>query len=266
LKKTDLIKSSGQSQLVEGFLASMSGEAIAKDFKPSSTEYALAIKLSGKFKTAFPNGKPDAAPPAPGEEKKEAPKGDALKEAKEDNHVILVADADMLNDNFCVQIQDFFGQRIVIPRNGNVNLCQNFVEQMAGDTALMNTRSRAIVQRQFTRVRDMQMKAEAAYQEKIKGLETSLQETQRKLNELQRNKEKGQRFVMSPEQQKELENFRKQEANVKVELKKLRRDLRQDVESMENRLKWMNIAGMPFLVTIGGIGLAVVKRRRTAAR
>ena len=265
LKKEVLIKSTTQSQLVEGFLAQMSGEAIVKDFKPSSTEYALAIKLSGKFKTAFPNGRPDA-PPAPGEEKKEAPKGDALKESKDANHVILVGDADMLNDNFCVQIQEFFGQRIVIPRNGNINLCQNFVEQMAGDTALMNTRSRAIVQRQFTRVRDMQMSAEAKYQEKIKGLETSLQDTQRKLNELQRNKEKGQRFVLSPEQQKELENFRKQEANVKVELKKLRRDLRQDIESMENRLKWLNIAGMPFLVTIGGIGLAVVKRKRTAAR
>ena len=112
----------------------------------------------------------------------------------------------------------------------------------------------------------MQLRAEDAYRAKIKGLEDSLQETQRKLNELQRNKEKGQRFVMSPEQQKELENFRKQEAKVKVELKLLRRDLRQEVESMENRLKWANIAGMPFLVTIGGIGLAVFKRKRTAAR
>ena len=66
--------------------------------------------------------------------------------------------------------------------------------------------------------------------------------------------------------QAELENFRKKEAGVKVELKLLRRDLRQEVESMENRLKWANIAGMPFLVTIGGIGLAVFKRKRTAAR
>ena len=266
LKKTVLIKSTTQSQLVEGFLAQMSGEAIVKDFKPSSTEYALAIKLSGKFKTAFPNGKPDAAPPAPGEEKKEEKKSDALKETKSDNHVILVGDADMLADQFCVQIQDFFGQRVAIPRNGNVNLAQNFVEQMSGDTALMNTRSRAIVQRQFTRVRDMQLKAEDAYREKIKKLEEGLQKTQAKLNELQRNKEKGQRFVLSPEQQAELEKFRKEEANVKVELKLLRRDLRQDVEAMENRLKWMNIAGMPFLVTIGGIGLAVFKRKRTAAR
>ena len=141
LKKEVLIKSTGQSQLVEGFLAQMSGEAILKDFKPSSTEYALAIKLSGKFKTAFPNGKPDAAPPAPSEEKKEAPKSDALKEANDANHVILVADADMLNDNFCVQIQDFFGQRIVIPRNGNVNLAQNFVEQDRKSTRLNSSHS-----------------------------------------------------------------------------------------------------------------------------
>ena len=261
-----LLKSTTQSQLVEGFLAQMSGEAIVKDFKPSSTEYALAIRLSGKFKTAFPNGKPESAPPAPGEEKKPDAPSTALKESAAENHVILVGDADMLFDQFCVQVQDFFGQRVVIPRNGNVNLAQNFVEQLSGDTALMNTRSRAIVQRQFTRVRDMQVKAEESYRAKIKGLEDSLQETQKKLNELQSNKEKGQRFVMSPEQQKELENFRKQEANVKVELKLLRRDLRQEVESMENRLKWANIAGMPLLVTIGGIGLAVFKRKRTAAR
>ena len=147
-----------------------------------------------------------------------------------------------------------------------MNLAQNFVEQMSGDTALMNTRSRAIVQRQFTRVRDMQLKAEDAYREQIKKLEEGLQKTQAKLNELQRNKEKGQRFVLSPEQQAELEKFRKEEANVKVELKLQRRNLRQDVESMENRLKWANIAGMPLLVTIGGIGLAVFKRKRTAAR
>ena len=269
LKKTVLLKSTTQSQLVEGFLAQMSGEAIVKDFKPSSTEYALAIRLSGKFKTAFPNGKPESAPPAPGEEKKPDAPSTALKEAAAENHVILVGDADMLFDQFCVQIQDFFGQRVVIPRNGNVNLAQNFVEQLSGDTALMNTRSRAIVQRQFTRVRDMQLKAEDAYRAKIKTVEDSLQETQKKLNELQRNKdtkEKGQRFVMSPEQQVELENFRKKEAEVKIELKALRRNLRQDVESMENRLKWANIAGMPLLVTIGGIGLAVFKRKRTAAR
>ena len=36
----------------------MSGEQISKEFKPSGTQYALAIRLTGKFKTAFPDGKP----------------------------------------------------------------------------------------------------------------------------------------------------------------------------------------------------------------
>jgi hypothetical protein len=35
---------------------------------------------------------------------------------------------------------------------------------------------------------------------------------------------------------------------------------------METRLKWVNIAGMPFLVTLSGISLAYLKRKRTAAK
>ena len=35
---------------------------------------------------------------------------------------------------------------------------------------------------------------------------------------------------------------------------------------LENELKWINIAGMPFLVTLSGISLALFKRKRTAAK
>ena len=59
LKETVLIKTTKESQLVDGFMANMAGESILKDFKPSGTEYAPAIRLTGKFKTAFPNGKPE---------------------------------------------------------------------------------------------------------------------------------------------------------------------------------------------------------------
>ena len=32
-----------------------------KDFKPSGKEQALSLRLTGKFKTAFPNGDPSQA-------------------------------------------------------------------------------------------------------------------------------------------------------------------------------------------------------------
>ena len=38
------------------------------------------------------------------------------------------------------------------------------------------------------------------------------------------------------------------------------------VDSLENRIKWINIAGMPVLVTFAGIGLALARRNRRAAR
>ena len=53
---------------------------------------------------------------------------------------------------------------------------------------------------------------------------------------------------------------------MKRELKEVRKNLRQDIDALENRLKWVNIAGMPLLVTLTGISLAIMKRKRTAAR
>jgi ABC-type uncharacterized transport system involved in gliding motility auxiliary subunit len=272
LKQTVLLKSSKQSQLVDSFTAEMAGEQIRKDFKPSGKEYALALRLTGKFKTAFPNGAPEEKKPEGAdaekkdEKKPETKPSDALKESKSETSVILVGDSDMLYDQFCVQVQEFFGQQIATPRNANITFAQSLIEQLAGDSNLIAVRSRASLSRPFTLVKKIQAQAEDEYRARIKGLEDSLQETQKRLGELQQNKEKGQRFILSPEQKAEIENFRKKEAQANKELKLVRKSLRQDVDALENRLKWMNIAGMPFAVTLTGVTLAFLKRKRTAAR
>jgi ABC-type uncharacterized transport system involved in gliding motility auxiliary subunit len=72
--------------------------------------------------------------------------------------------------------------------------------------------------------------------------------------------------VLTPEQQTELEKLRETNKQVTKDLKEMRRNLRKDIDSLQTRLKWINIAGMPFLVTVGGIFIALIKRKRTAAR
>jgi ABC-type uncharacterized transport system involved in gliding motility auxiliary subunit len=268
LTKTVLLKSSKNSQLVDSFMAQLSGEQVTKEFKASGTEYALAIRLTGKFKTAFPEGAPKAAP-AEAEEDEAKPEPEAaagLKESAGPTAVTLIADCDFLHDQWSVQVQNILGHRLVTPRNGNLNLVQSVVEELAGDSNLIGSRSRATLSRPFTRVNKLEAAAQASYQEKIRSLEEGLQETQRKLNELQQNKELGQRFIMSPEQQAELARFREREAEAKKELKEVRKRLRQEIVSLENRVKWLNIAGMPLLVTLSGISLAFLKRKRTAAK
>lgn len=273
LKQTVLLHTSKNSQLIDPMSAQFGGEKIIKDFKASGTEQALALRLTGKFKTAFPEGKPKAAPAGPDEKKDEKPAAEGLKESKEETSVLLIGDSDFIQDPIAVQevMNPFGGQRMVMPANGNLAFAQNAIEQMAGDSNLVAVRSRASRERQFTVVKQMQAKAEAAFQDKIKSLEGSLSEAQNKLNELQRAKgdkgEKGgQRFILSPEQQKEINNFRVKEREVKLQLKEERKKLRVGIDSLENSIKWLNIALMPLLVAVAGLGLAILRLKRRAAR
>jgi ABC-type uncharacterized transport system involved in gliding motility auxiliary subunit len=262
LKETVLIRSTTDSELVDGFMAKMSGDSIAKDFKPSGTSYALAIKLSGKFKTAFPDGEP-------GEEKSTNKVAMAtLKETKSDNTVVLVGDADMIYDQFALrQEQTPFGN-FATPLNGNLNFAQNAVEQMSGDSDLISVRSRATQNHPFTRIKAMQASAEQAYESKIKELEDSLAETRQHLSELQQAKQgsQNQRFILSPEQQAEIDKFRKKEVEVNQQLKEERKKLRRDIDSLETRVKWENILAMPLFVAVSGISLAIFKKKRTSAK
>ena len=270
LKKTVLLHTSPDSQLVEGFMAQMGSDAVMKDFKPSGVTNALAIRLVGKFKTAFPDGKPadTKSEDDKKDDKKEEKKADeSLKESKTEGVVVLVGDADMLHDQFCVQIQNIFGQKIVIPRNGNLNLAQNVVEQLSGDSNLIAVRSRATLNRPFTKIQEIQAKAEERYRGKLKELEEKLREAQTKLNELQAKKEKGQqRFILSPEQQAEIDKFRKVEAEKKRELKDVRKQARAEIDWAENWRKWANIFGMPAFVAVFGLALAVYKNKRASAK
>jgi ABC-type uncharacterized transport system involved in gliding motility auxiliary subunit len=221
------------------------------------------MRLVGKFKTAFPDGKPKpAASPGAEPPPEQAPAEQGLKESPDNNTVVLVADADMIQDQIAVREIQGLGQRLIMPMNSNLAFAQGVVEQLAGDSNLIAVRSRASRERPFTVVQKLQADAEANYRNKIKELETSLAETQRKVNELQRNKEGNQRFILSPEQQQELASFRKKEGQAKAQLKEMRKELRAEIDALQNRIKWVNIAGMPVVVILAGFGLAMTKRKR----
>jgi ABC-type uncharacterized transport system involved in gliding motility auxiliary subunit len=266
LKETVLVHTSLESQLVEGVTASIGAEQIVKDFKSANISYDLAVRLTGKFKTAFPDGPPKAAKDDKGEAN-DPSKEPQLKESKADGVVILVGDSDMLNDQVCVQVQNFMGYRLVRPLNGNLNLMQSLVEQLSGDNDLISLRSRASLNRPFTRLNEMEAKAGREWQDKLKDLETRKSETETKISQLQASKTgTEQSFILSPEQQKELENYQKAVADVNKDLKSTRKRLRQDTDSLELWTKVANIGAVPVLVALTGIVLAVVKRKRTAAK
>jgi len=173
----------------------------------------------------------------------------------------------MLYDRVALQpIQTLFGTAYA-PANGNLSFAQNAVEQLTGDNNLIAVRSRATVSRPFTRVKAMETAANERFQSEIKRLEESASESQRKINELQQQKkDKDQRFILSPEQSAELAKLRKDEVETRKHLKQVQKDLRKEVVSLQNTVKWMNILAVPFAVTASGIALAFVKRKKTSAK
>jgi len=137
------------------------------------------------------------------------------------------------------------------------------IEQLASDHNLIGLRSRAAFTRPLTVVKQMEARAQEAYLGKIKELEDSLQQTQEKLGALQKSRAPGaSSAILTAEQQAELDNFRKRAAETRRELKEVRRDLRADSEALQFWTKVANIALVPLLVALAGLGLAIIRRKR----
>jgi ABC-type uncharacterized transport system involved in gliding motility auxiliary subunit len=269
LKEDVLVKSSTQAGLIDTALLQAGADAVRKELKSANTAYPIAIRLSGKFKTAFPEGKPEnksAAEPSPSPAASPAAKEAVLKEAKSEGVVILVGDSDFAYDAIAGRAQQVLAQTVFVPSNGNLNFIQSSVEQLAGDSDLIGIRSRSSGNRPFVVVNKMEAAAQQKYQSKIDGLEDNLNQARQKLAALQTGTQSDQKTLFSPEQQAEIKKFQENEATVNKELKQVRKNLRQEIDSLQSTVKWVDIAAMPVIVTLVGLTLALVKRRRRAAR
>jgi ABC-type uncharacterized transport system involved in gliding motility auxiliary subunit len=257
LQEAVLLHSSKDAELADAFMASMGGQGIMNSFKTTGVNYNLAIRLTGKFKTAFPGGNP-----ANTETNAAAKTDDSLKESKAETSVVLFGDSDLLADAFSLRKENSPFGELSSAMNANLDLAQNLIEQMAGDSNLIAVRSRASLSRPFTRVKQMEAAAEASGEAKVAELQKSLEDTQQRLGELQQQ----QKDTNLKEQQAEVDNFRKKEAQVSLELRQARKDLRKEVVSLETRVEWLNILAMPLAVTLAGIMIAVVKRKKNSAK
>jgi ABC-type uncharacterized transport system involved in gliding motility auxiliary subunit len=246
LSATTLVRSSPDSMLVDNADATKSGDEATKRFQPSGKSMPLALRLAGKFRSAFPD----------------AP----LKETTKDNSVVLVADVDLLADGAAVDVQEVFGRRIVVPSNGNLAFAVGLVEQLAAGDDLTSLRSRATAFRPLTVVRELEAEAQKQYFGRIQSLEEELQKTTAKMQELQKSQGPAGKAsqLMSAEQQAELERFRKTVAETRLALKEVRKTLRQDAEGLVFWTKVVNIAALPVLVALAGLLVAWMRRRRTA--
>jgi len=253
---------------------------ILRNYRPEGKRLVMAVRLSGPANSAFPDG-----PPPPQDDKtdgaKNKNKGQAtdkdkpqdrkrehLAKSNNDINVVVVADTDMLRDQFWVRVQDFLGSRLEIPTAANGTFVVNALDSLSGSNDLISIRSRGRFTRPFTRVNALRQQAELRFRQKEQQLITRLQETEDKLVALERNKQGDDTVVLTEAQQKEIDRFRQEKIRMRKQLREVRRELRKSIETLEGRLKFVNIGMMPVLIGIGGIvvGAYQVRRRRKGTR
>jgi ABC-type uncharacterized transport system involved in gliding motility auxiliary subunit len=250
-----LVHSSRNSALMDAFKAYLGVEAIKKDFVPAGERFNIAVRLRGKFKTAFPEGQPNS-------KDSEGKKWAHIKEGKKPATIIIVSDADMLADQFYVQRRNVLGLVISEMFNDNLNFLSNASEILTGSDDLIGLRSRGKFERPFTAVVKLKRSAQERWLTKEKELVKRMEEATRKLRQLEEQKDVSQKMIISPEQEVEIAEFKEQRQKINRELKQVRKNLRASIETLGATLKGINIFLMPFLVSLIGIGFAIYKQRK----
>lgn len=242
-------------------------EGLLRDYQPGGEILTLAARLTGKVKTAFPEGRPETAdadqkaPGTPGADK-EPTQHPHLTESVEPINVIVVADTDVLQDRFWVQVQNFLGQRIGIPTAANNDFVTNALDNLTGSNDLISVRNRGSFSRPFTLVRAIQQEAEARFRQKEQALQQRLKDTERKIQDLQSRKEDQTTIILSAEQQAALEGFRQELVSTRKELRNVQHELQKNIDSLENVVKFLNIGLMPLVIAVGGVVLGAWNMRR----
>ncbi|MDY0022962.1 Gldg family protein [Arenimonas caeni] len=221
-------------------------ELLREDFRPGNEALVLAARFTGELKSAFPGR---------GEGHLDASDGPV--------NLLVVADTDLLTDRLWVQVQAFLGQPVYDAFANNGDFVFNVVDNLVGNADLISVRTRQPSARPFTRVEDIRRGAEARYRSTEQRLQQQIDELEQQLGALQQTGADGQAQAVTPAQQAEILRFQEERLRMRKELRDVQHRLNADIESLGDRLKLLNILGMPSLVVLVAL---LVSWRRWARR
>ncbi|WP_430436220.1 Gldg family protein [Oceanibaculum nanhaiense] len=265
LSMTPLISTSAEAQMiaVDKLRPRPDPQRLLREYQPGNEAKVLAARFQGKLATAFPDGRPTV------EGETEAPKDlpEFRAESQGEAMFAVIADTDLLDDRFWVRVQDFFGQQVMAPFANNGDFVMNLLESLSGSSALVDLRGRGMVARPFTVIEEMRREADQRFRAQEEALQERLQESLARLEELRSKEAPGGGAILTNAQRAEIAKIQEDILQARRELRTVQRSLREDIDTLQTRLLFLNIGLVPLLVVLAAIlvGLARAARRRRGA-
>ena len=258
-------------------------EGLLHDFKPDGKRLVLAAHVTGPADTAFPDGPPkdakaDAAKAEPRRRRQGAgcggdsrqgegrrPLPPQIKTAAQPINVIVVADTDILEDRFWVQVQDFFGQRVEVPVANNGDFVANAVDALAGGNDLISLRSRGTSARPVRARRQHPARRRRAIPGDRQGPRGQAQ-GHRGQDQGRCATRQGQAGVAAAASETQtLDNFRTEMIQTRQQLRQVQLAEREDINRLKAWLEFFDIAAIPILVGIAALIIGMVRLRAAQA-
>ena len=168
---------------------------------------------------------------------------------------IVISDTDFLSDRLWVLESNLFGEPVYSAQASNGDFFFNVIDQLSGSDDLISIRSRGMVTRPFEKVDQLRRNAEQRYRDSQIGLLAELEKVQGEINALQPENQSG---SLTADPRRAALDARK--ISLRKQLRRIQRELNEDVEHLGQRIKLLNIFGLPVLLLIIA-GIIAIRRR-----
>ncbi len=251
-----LIESSKKSTKLERdlILFQRDPSVILNNFKSDEKKLLIAARVRGKAESVFPNGMQT-------DDDNEMVKDDSFV-ADGDINVILVSDTDILADHFWIREQEMLGVSVPQPISNNGDFVINSIENLSGNTDLISLRGRGKYSRPFVKVETIRKKAESKFREREKELQVTLEETEKKIRNLQQEQGNEKSYLLNNKLTAEIEKFRNQRLTTRKELRSVQHDLRKNIEKLGAQLRFINIGLIPLLITLLALVIGIYRANK----
>ena len=240
-------------------------------FVEGSKPVAMGYLVTGRLKSSFPEGieieveadekESSDKTEDPNDTKKKVKKRiKGLTEAREDCVVAVFADVDFISDALAYR-DTFFGKLVI---GDNSALMLNTIDDLRGSSDLVSIRSRGNFRRPFTRVDEIERRAEAETAAEESKINAEIAGFENELNSILASAKEGEQEVIGGsivQKKKELELKIHQ---ARRRLRKVKLNQHQDIERLGRRVQRANTLIAPAVILIVAILLGIyrsVKKR-----
>ncbi|MGA1223066.1 MAG: hypothetical protein ACO31E_00705, partial [Phycisphaerales bacterium] len=209
------------------------------------TPVAIGVRIAGEIESAYPGA-------------------DGVR-AKGQANILVVADADLLDDDNWIGVDQQTGEMRTTGDNGAFVVAA--LEQATGEKLLSTLRARGGYARPFGRVDEMRRDAEKRYLTREQELEDQIKKGEMRINELQRERggnsvDANGFLVLTPEQTEELQKLKQASRDARKELREVQRSLRAEIERTGTSLMVLNVILWPLAVATLATGWISIRYRR----